>query len=198
MGGFQKLTLISIKRVSYNIPIMNEKVITDEQVLRVIAGRQLLDPPNRRLQWTASRLVVVEPGKTMPLLELIAHAKFVEWDAKEYYAFWKDKDWTNESWENVEITTRAGHGGRQRQHRSNPYGFPAGTPEYMRAYRKANIQRFRNYQKAHRQKINALVETNKLLQEKLAQGSPDETVVAEGSGLLSELRTLAGVREPNQ
>lgn len=139
-----------------------------------------------------SRLVEVEQGKTMPLLEMIAQAKFVEWDPSEYMAFWKDKNSENETWDNVELTHK--WGATRRESTRTQYGAPAGTPAYYREYRKQNKEKFKKYMQT--QKDRNRIETA------VADSPPaPPTVVDEGESLLSELRGLVGEatpREPGQ
>jgi len=140
--------------------------ITSAQVLNWIEGRPLLDPPILRQTWCNSRLVVQEDGSPIPLLHLIAERKFGPWDPRTHYPVWCDKDWTNESEDNVKLVEKFAQGSVQR----NTTGHPAGSPGYHKAYRALHPEKVKEWsatnsarRKADRAEMRALKEENKAL-----------------------------------
>jgi hypothetical protein len=109
----------------------------------------------------------------IPLLWLLAERKFGPWDPKEFLIFWKDKDPGNESFENVERTPTS----VERKPRVTQFGVPSGSPEYMKAYRNANRDKVRGYQKKRYARMR---DAYKKAQGKLQpEVSPKEEVLAE-------------------
>jgi len=115
--------------------------ITDDRVKKLIGDLKVLDPPTTRLGWTNSRLVVLQDGSTMPVLQIIAEAH-EPWDPSEFYPVWADKDWTNESFDNIKLIRKAVH---RTKRSNNKSGFPAGTPEYFQWYRAQHKDRNKIY-----------------------------------------------------
>jgi hypothetical protein len=120
-------------------------VVSDPVVFTLVRDRKILDAPTKRRTWENSRLVVQEDGSTVPVLVLLANHVFGPWDPQTHYPVWKDKDYCNESPENVQLVEKSQFGPR----RKNPYGVPAGTREYWRKYREANRARLREVQQQH-------------------------------------------------
>lgn len=168
--------------------------IEDERVRNVVNGRKLFAPITKRRPWTTSRLVDVGEGRTQPLLELIAQAKFVEYDPKEYMAYWKDRNWKNETWDNVEICSKTA--ARPSAGRS-AYGFPAGTPEYYKAYRAKNKDRLYQYHKTRRiAMLDKVKEAEKIVRARAEEAQSERsTILDQGESLLSDLKSLLP-REP--
>lgn len=144
---------------------------TSEQVLQLVAGRQIVDAPSGyRKVTTASRLVQTEDGP-IPLLWLIAEAKFGHWDPRTHIAYWNDRDPGNESFENVEITPKS----LARVAKKSKYGAVAGTPEYYRRYHQANPDKRRTYQRERYKKMReALNAQREAVEGKGLPGAPSE------------------------
>lgn len=130
---------------------MSRTFRTTDQVKQIINGREVIDAPSYRKQWTASRLVVMPDGTTIPLLYLLAEQKFGAFDPKEKMPFWMDKLCTNEDLENVGLLELS----PDHRPRQNSYGVPAGTPEYMKRYRDRNREKVKQYQKNYYTKLRA-------------------------------------------
>jgi len=128
---------------------MSHTFRTTDEVLQLVAGREVLDAPSYKKLWTASRLIRLDDGSTLPLLWIIAEAKFGPFDPKTHMPFWKDKLCTNESFENVELLEISS----EHRTRQNPYGVPAGTREYMKRYRAANKEKVKGYHKKYYDKM---------------------------------------------
>jgi hypothetical protein len=131
---------------------MSEKFTTDP----LLGKYTLLGPMSRRSQWTKSRLVVLEDGTTMPVLQVLAREKFGTWDEKEKRPFWKDKDWTNETVDNVELVevTEHRHAGRAK----SQFGVPSNTKAYHKKWREANPKRTREASRRYHERQKLLAE----------------------------------------
>jgi hypothetical protein len=116
--------------------------ITHDDVLPLIGNRKLLDPPTTRLTWTNSRLVLLDNGVTMPLLHIIAEHNFGPWDPYEFYPVWCDRDWTNESLDNVRLIRKPNPRSKRQVNKS---GFPAGTPGYFKWYRQQHPDKVKQW-----------------------------------------------------
>ena len=179
-----------------NMPKTSDRtVISDPIVLSLAKGRKIIDPPMKRRTWENSRLFVNEDNTTTPVLVELAHYKFGPWDPKEHYPVWKDKDFCNESPDNIALIERQSYGPRK----SNPYGVPAGTREYWKKYRAANQDRMREIrraayhrQKEERKKLKDLEEENKRLRE-MASGEARPTTA---ESLNAKLQDIIGA--PNE
>src|SRR5262245_9893192 len=134
---------------------MTTTFTTSEEVLRILNGRELLPAIHNRLLWTRSRLVKLDDNTTTPLLQLLAEHKFIAWDPLTHYPVWVDRDYTNESLENVQLTLFR-QGKNRRTNLNIPH--PAGTLEYFRAYRKMHPDKSREHAKQHREKVKKLTE----------------------------------------
>lgn len=135
-------------------------VITSAEVLNLIGGRPVLMPPRLRRTWSNSRLVGLEDGSTMPLLHIIAEAKFGPWDPSKYYPVWADQNWCHEDLENVVLVEKAA----PREHRpKSQYGVPAGSREYYKRYRAAHPEKVSEWsKKAYVKRKEAIAQTAKL------------------------------------
>jgi hypothetical protein len=100
-----------------------------------------------------SRLMVMANGDTLPVLHQLARQKFKRWE-KDQQPIWVDGDHHNETEENVALRERTV---QRRVRRHTDLGFPAGTPEYMKAWRKANPDKARAAQKRYVQKRKELL-----------------------------------------
>lgn len=117
-------------------------LVTDPAVWEIVGERRMLMPPTSRKTWTNSRLVVTGEGETTPLLVLLAEHKFGPWDPKLWFPVWADKDWRNESLDNVRLVEKAIP--RERAQK-NDSGYPAGTAGYYKHYRKKNPERVKKW-----------------------------------------------------
>jgi hypothetical protein len=118
--------------------------VTDPAVWEIVGDKKIIDPPRIRKTWSNSRLVIQEDGSTVPLLHVLAERVFGPWDPSTHYPVWADMDWCNESPENVKLIART----LSTRHRpKNETGFPAGSAEYFREYRKRNPERVREWRK---------------------------------------------------
>jgi hypothetical protein len=141
-----------------------------EEFVVALAKRGFAEPVAKRSAYTTSRLAVLEDGTTKPVLLLLAAKRFGEWDGETHFPFWLDGDYLNETCENVGLATRPHRAPQKRLPRS-AYGAPAGSREYMRAYRERNRQRIRETQRVYNakrrevlQKVrDAVVESDPLL-----------------------------------
>lgn len=123
---------------------MSTTFVMDEEACRLVGDARVIMPATRRNAWTRSRLVALPDGP-VPLLYLLATAKFGQWDPKEKFPYWKDRNWTNESIENVALmdeTVSTGAKGRMSQ-----FGVPSGTKEYRKLYREKHKERLNTYQR---------------------------------------------------
>lgn len=120
------------------------KFDTHPEVVALVAGAEVVLPPSTRSPWTRSRIVLLPEGP-VPLLAMIAMKKFGQWNAVEQFPYWKDKNWTNESLDNVEMTDTDQM--LNRQTKVSQFGIPSGTAEYARKYRDKHRERLNNYQK---------------------------------------------------
>lgn len=118
----------------------------------------------RRGSWNRSREIVrLEEGATeiqkSTVLHFLATLKFPEGIPEGKEPFWKDKNWQNESLENVDLMTRAGAEipGKVRE---SEIPFPSGSREYQAEYRKRHPEKFREanrkYQKKAREALRGL------------------------------------------
>jgi hypothetical protein len=139
-------------------------VQTAPEVVALIDGRPMLPPPRLRRTWVNSRLVGQDDGSTIPLVILIAEKKFGPWDPKAFYAVWKDKDWCNESMDNVILVAKS----ISHEPRRNPYGVPAGSPEYYKLYRRDHPEKVKEWQKKAYTKRRNVLKENEELREKNA------------------------------
>lgn len=117
--------------------------------------KTISDPVNRRAGWTSSRIGIYPDGTTLPILHALAFEKYGPFNTHVFMPFWKDKNWANESWDNIELCERAL--GNTPPHR-NPYGFPAGTKEYWREYRNRKREKIREYQRAAAARRKAILQ----------------------------------------
>jgi len=167
--------------------------ITDPKVLELIGDRKILDPPSPRISWTNSRLVVLDNGSTIPLLHVIAEAAHGFWDPNEVYPVWDDKNWTNESFTNTKLIRKAV--GRTKRS-NNTTGFPAGTPDYYRAYRAKHKDRNKAYNAAARAKRRerdaAALEMKAELAELRARLAQQETLTVPSLDFLDDYKPHVG------
>lgn len=117
---------------------------TEEFVLALAKG--FIEPVGRRNAFTMSRLAVREDGTTTPVLLLLADRKFgPEKLPEDKFPFWTDGNYRNELLSNVELATRPS--APSTLQRKSSYGVPSGTPEYMKAWQKANPEKVREARK---------------------------------------------------
>jgi hypothetical protein len=155
---------------------------------------ELLPPVSKRRAYTMSRLAVLKDGTTMPVLRILAREKFEEWDEKEVFPFWVDRDWTNETLENVGLCPVLD---KDAKRLASSYGVPAGTKEYSKRWRAANVEKVKASQKAYRLRRADEYRRLRLLAsgEPLAEGETSSTTVRiEEPSILSKLAELT--REP--
>jgi hypothetical protein len=110
-----------------------------EDVARLVGDRKLAPPLNKRNVWSRSRMVITDEGP-ISLLYLIAREKFTRW-LDTQVPIWTDRDYTNESFDNVSLVTEPS----RRPRKSSEYGVKAGTLEYHRIYREKNKEKIRTY-----------------------------------------------------
>lgn len=124
-------------------------------VLSILAQFSTIsDPVNRRAGWTSSRIGIYPDGTLLPILHALAFEKYGPFSTHVFMPYWKDKNWANETWDNIELCERAiGNGMPHR----NPYNVPAGTKEYWRAYRAVKRDKIREYQKASAERRKAIL-----------------------------------------
>jgi hypothetical protein len=115
----------------------------------LLARYTLLPPVSKRKPYTTSRLAILDDGTTMPVLRILAREKFGEWDEREKFPFWIDKDWTHETLDNVELCAHSESDG---QRPISSYGVPAGTQEYSRRWRAANTEKVKTSQRNYRRR----------------------------------------------
>jgi hypothetical protein len=115
---------------------------------------ELLPPVGRRKPWTQSRLAKVEDGTTVPVLRLLALEKFGPWREAERTPYWKDRDWRNETLDNVEMLDVVESTGIRKV---SAFGVPAGSKPYLKAWREANPEKVKAAQKRYREKRAALL-----------------------------------------
>jgi len=94
-------------------------------------------------------------GELVSVLFLLAHVKYGPYDDDLYLCYWKDKNWRNESFDNVCVARRRRMGPGAHTH---SYGFPSSTPEYRRAYYNANKDKFKANQLRWRLKSKTRIE----------------------------------------
>jgi hypothetical protein len=133
---------------------------------------RILNPLTRSSRWTTSRLGVYSDSTMAPILQVLAQEKFGLYDPTLYMAYWRDANWSNETWANVSLCRRSGTGVPGRP-AGNKTGFPAGTPEYWRAYRAARQEKVKEWSLRAREKRRAILD-------QLAE----ETALAEVEALL--------------
>jgi len=120
---------------------------TSGYVMDLQKGGFLMPLTRGRSRFMKSRLVVLDGGKSMPVLLVLAEAKFRKWDELIEYPYWADGDWTNETLANVSIAKKSASGvGRAR---TSSLGVPSGTTAYMKAWRLKNPDRVRAAQKRY-------------------------------------------------
>lgn len=115
---------------------------------------EYLEPLTQRSDFRRSRLAVLRDGTTIPVLDLLARAKFKSWE-EEQFPFWLDGNYLNESSSNVGLATKSSNGGAQRR---SAYGVPAGTKEYMKRWREANRDKQRAAQARYAEKQKRVLE----------------------------------------
>jgi hypothetical protein len=146
--------------------IMSEKELTLPEVGALLQAEytQVLEPVSRRRTWTTSRLGVRRDGSVEPVLLLLARLKYGTWDPEVQYPYWRDKNWQNETWENVVLADMQA---RRRHTSMNPYGVPSNTPEYWVRYRERNAEKLREYHRKRYERNRKALATVQQLQ---AQG----------------------------
>lgn len=117
-----------------------------EEVQKLVEGKEIFPPMNRKKKWTTSHLVRVDDGELKPLLQLIAESKFERWDPYYHAPVWNDGDCDNASFENVRLCEIRATGESRVRGRNSPYGV-SGTTEYYRNYYKATKEKRNAYQR---------------------------------------------------
>jgi len=136
------------------------KAKTAVEAAEVLAKfRDVFDPVSKRRDWYNSRLVLLDDGTTRPVLHVLAEERFGPLGSR-WKPYWVDKDWTNETMDNVAVSDMQ----VEETKRVTKYGVPAGTPEYYRKYRAENGEERRRYYRERYKKRAALL---KDLQERL-------------------------------
>src|SRR5215204_3459692 len=130
---------------------MDDKVMRlfkQDEVAAALSKHGLLALPEKKGKlWTRSRLVIIDGPSgpvPVPILWLLAREAYPDWDQKTHTPVWSDKDWMNESVENVSLVEK-GMGERV----PSVLGLPAGSPEYYKAYRAKNKEKYRAYQREY-------------------------------------------------
>jgi hypothetical protein len=151
------------------------------RTVELIADRKIRMPENKRGLWTRSRQVEVAPERWKPLLELLAEDAIDGWDPETMVAHWADRDWTNESVLNVDVTMKPNAVAAALHKKLK---VKAGTPEYQRRWRKANADKVRAYHRDRQAKMRAALKQVAALDHM----SPAEAAaVAKGESLFEKL-----------
>jgi hypothetical protein len=108
-----------------------------------------------------SRTVCFTSGRRESVLNIFAKAKYPQFDELKYKAFWKKPDPGLEIPDNMEIKERPSPAQKTTGRRTwSKLGLRAGTPEYYKAYRAANPDRFKaaakRYNEKNRERLAAL------------------------------------------
>ena len=176
-------------------PIPDGKIepISTEPWLIETAVR-FLQPIGLKARHMRSRLAVLPDGTTSPVLLLLAKAKFLTGaiDA-EFVPVWEDGDPRNETFDNVVLLPRGEATGVIRGKRGSrriklptrsKLGVPAGTKEYMAAWRAANADRVRQYAIAAKARRDARKENM------FKEVKTIEALVVEHDPLLARLHSM--------
>jgi len=157
--------------------------MTDDDVLKLIADRPVREPLGKAKQWTRSRLVTTDVGD-IPLLYLIAKEVFGDLLTDDVIPYWRDKDWTNESMDNVALMKLPSAKVKSK------YGAPAGSPEYQRMYRQEHKAKLNAYHRERGRTIRAEAKAYREAQTNVVQAvRPDiATAVSEGEDLFAKLK----------
>lgn len=112
--------------------------------------------------WRRSRVLLrIVEGQQEPermlLLDFLAAVKFTPQERQGKHAVWADKNWENESLENVVLVTPAGTGDNLPAGRPSQHGIaaPANTKEYQREYRNKNREKIRAANRKYQAKMRA-------------------------------------------
>jgi hypothetical protein len=127
-----------------------------EPFVEELAKGGFLPPIGHRSPYTTSRLAVLADGTTAPVLQILALRKYEKWP-EDRFPFWIDGAYENETLANVALATRASRRGTPRLRRRSAFGAPAGSKEYMRAWRAENRERVRANSKRFAEKRNAIL-----------------------------------------
>jgi len=168
---------------------------TSGYIIDLAKGGFLMPLTRGRSRFTKSRLMVLAEGKSMPVLLVLAEAKFRKWDEQVEYPFWVDGDWTNETLANVSLAKKSASGtGRPR---TSSLGVPSGTVAYMKAWRLKNPDRVRAAQKRYLAKRRELLASLKDVRSALPviRQAPNDDVAFDS--LFAKLDTaIKGVEDP--
>ncbi len=94
--------------------------------------------------------------ETSTVLEVLAKARFPEgWDPERQKPYWIDKNWENETVENVGLVTLSGV--QESVGRPAVLGIqaPSGSKEYQKQYREMNREKYRLANKKYQEKVRA-------------------------------------------
>jgi hypothetical protein len=150
--------------------------MTDPTVLAT--AKSFTEPIGKKSPYKTSRLMVLEDGTTMPVLTFLAKAKFTSWD-EDQFPFWIDGNYKNEIPENVGLATSLGGRSKKLRRPRSAYGVPAGTKEYMRAWRAAHKDSVKASQKKYTDK-------QRLVLERFAAGPTGTSVLAKLEAAIEE------------
>lgn len=137
-------------------PVVTSVVLTEPNVSAELAALGVVnfsaEPDAKpRRKYERSRWAVFADGRKAEVLYVLATAvKGAALDVQDM-PFWIDGDSTHEVTSNVKLATQPG----QRQAGRNPYGFPAGSKEYNKAYRAAHKAEMNTAQKKYEAKKRA-------------------------------------------
>lgn len=154
----------------------------EPNVVEFIGDRETRVPEKKRKLWTRSREVKVSETEWRPLLVLMAYHQVPEFDEKTMEAYWRDREWTNESFDNVAIRML------EPEREAKPGRLRSGTAEYHKQWREKNKDRLRLYYRMRQRDMREVYKKAKegVLQEKVV--SPEEAAAIEkGNKLFEEL-----------
>lgn len=108
---------------------------------------ELENPVKKYHHSTMARVLVLKNGERFSMLEILALAKFGPEAVSKQTPVWVDRNWRNEVESNVELRPVG-----SRALVTSKYGVKSGSPEYMKAWRRANPEKQRAAQNRWREK----------------------------------------------
>jgi hypothetical protein len=100
----------------------------------------IVEPVSLRIPQTTSRIGIIA-GTPHRILDHLATIKFGKYPSSTFFAYWRDGDWTNETWANVTL----GLCKHRRRLTGSLIPHRAGTREYWNEWRKKNPHKIREY-----------------------------------------------------
>jgi hypothetical protein len=150
---------------------------------------EIMLPLTRTKRWTTSRIGLLPDRSLRPILDTLALEKYGHYDRDTWQAYYRDKNWANEVYANVDLMLK--RGSIYTKHSMFP-GVPSGTPEYWRRYRELNRETVNKYHKAaaarHRSKMKRIEEQTEADVAALLNGTAD--VVQDPGGTPLEVEDL--------